>query len=371
MPLAAYSEIVALLFKAVLDERLLPAALEAVAGYVDAPGVAYFLVNKLTRQVTSLTEWGCFAGSRTDYLAHYSNIDPFRPIQEEAASGSFLRVSECLPQSLLDRDEWYNDYVVKGGVCDVLGGKLHESASHMSMIGLHDAIGNAGAFPGDSNALVTLMAPLCSVARLHVGLIDLGYRSAITHGRLDHLAAGALFSHGNGRLIDTNAAGERILRIGDGLMIRNGHLCARRSFETTKLAYLIANAASESGPSAGCMLVARRSGRRPYVVRVAPVSAGLAGYDLPMAMILVAAPDEIRVSEPELAELYGLTPAESRVAVALAQGKRLADLVGEFGVHITTLRTQLSATLKKCGVRRQADLVSLVASIPVLHPSSH
>jgi DNA-binding CsgD family transcriptional regulator len=100
--------------------------------------------------------------------------------------------------------------------------------------------------------------------------------------------------------------------------------------------------------------------------RIAPVTAGLGGYDLPMAMVLVSAPEENRVSESELAQLYGLSPAESRLAVALAFGKRLNELAAEFGLQITTLRTQLSSILKKCEVERQSDLVRLISNIPVV-----
>lgn len=153
------------------------------------------------------------------------------------------------------------------------------------------------------------------------------------------------------------------------MTIRNGQICARRNFETAKLAELIANATAGSGghPSAGCLLVGRDGGRPAYVIRVAPVSPGMAGHDLPMAMILVSVPDESHVSEHELSELYGLSPAESRLALAVAFGKRLNDLAGEFGVQITTLRTQLSSILKKCEVERQSDLVRLISNIPVVH----
>ena len=119
-------------------------------------------------------------------------------------------------------------------------------------------------------------------------------------------------------------------------------------------------------PFASCLLIGRDGGHAAYIVRVAPVTAGLVGYDLPMAMVLVSAPDENRISESELAELYGLSPAESRLAVAVTYGKRLNELAGEFGVQITTLRTQLSSVLKKCGVERQSDLVRLISNIPVV-----
>jgi len=213
-----------------------------------------------------------------------------------------------------------------------------------------------------------LMPVLGNAARLHIGLIDAGYQSAIVRGKIDHIAAGVIFADGNCRVVETNQVAERVLRLGDGLTMRNGQVCARRSFETAKLAQLVANATDARGgyPSAGCLLIGRDGGRPSYVVRVAPITVGLTEYDLPMAMILVSVPDENRVSESELAELYGLSPAESRLAVALAFGKRLNELATEFGLQITTLRTQLSSILKKCEVERQSDLVRLISNIPVV-----
>jgi DNA-binding CsgD family transcriptional regulator/PAS domain-containing protein len=368
MSFTAHDRTLASILDAVLDERLAPAALEAVAGYVGAAGAAYLLVNKLTSQVSSVARWGCSTGDIAAYLTHYSKIDPFRQIHEAAASGSLSRLTERLPQSVLRHDEWYNDYLLKGGVSDILGTKLHESPAHMIIVGLYRAVDDPDPDPWDLEAMQALLPSLRNAASLHLGLIDIGYRSAIVSGRIDHLAAAVMFTDTDGRIVETNQAAERILRLGDGLTIRNGQICARRNFETAKLAELIAHATGATGrhPSAGCLLIGRDGGHPAYIVRVAPVTAGLVGYDLPMAMVLVSAPDENRISESELAELYGLSPAESRLAVAVAYGKRLNELAGEFGVQITTLRTQLSSVLKKCGVERQSDLVRLISNIPVV-----
>jgi DNA-binding CsgD family transcriptional regulator len=356
------------IFDAVLNDQLAPTALEAVARYVGAPGAAYLLVNKLTSQVSSVVRWGCSTSDIADYLAHYSKIDPFRPLQEKAVSGRLNRLTELLPRSVLSHDEWYNDCLLKGGVCDILGTKLHESSAHMVVVGLYRAVGDANPDPWDLSAVQALMPSLRNAASLHLGLIDVGYRSAILRGRIDHVAAGVMFTDTDARIIETNQAAERILHLGDGLTIRSGRIYARRNFETAKLTELIARATAAPGghPSAGCLLVGRDGGHPAYIVRVAPVTAGLVGYNVPMAMVLVSAPDENRISESELAELYGLSPAESRLAVAVAFGKRLSELASEYGVQITTLRTQLSSVLKKCGVERQSDLVRLISNIPVV-----
>jgi DNA-binding CsgD family transcriptional regulator len=367
MMLEAYHNTVGGIFDAIRDERLIPVALEKLAKYVGSAGAAYMLINKHTARVVSADWWGAFSGSRAEYLAHYGKIDPFRAFLEKTADGSVYRLTESLPQRALRHDEWYNDFLLKGGVRDILGAKLHESPSRMIILGLHCAAGDFDPFLPDMEALQQLMPVLGKAARLHVQLIDSGLRSAITHGDLKYPSDGVFFTDANGQVVEMNPAAERVLCLGDGLTIHNGQFCARRNFETAKLGDLIAKATAEGGshPS-GTMLVARDCGRPSYIVRVTSVTAG----DLPMAMIVVSGPDEERVSERELSDLYGLSPAESRIALALARGKRLTELAAEFGVQITTLRTQLSSILKKCEVKRQSDLVRLMGSIPLVQ-SSH
>ena len=72
--------------------------------------------------------------------------------------------------------------------------------------------------------------------------------------------------------------------------------------------------------------------------------------------------DENCASEHDPIQLYGLSPAESRLAV-LARGKKLSNIAGDIGVQITTLRTQLSAILRKFDVDRQSDIIRVVSNI--------
>jgi hypothetical protein len=44
----------------------------------------------------------------------------------------------------------------------------------------------------------------------------------------------------------------------------------------------------------------------------------------------------------------------------------LHDIAAASGVRITTARTQLSSILRKVGVTRQAELIRVLSSIPVI-----
>lgn len=61
-------------------------------------------------------------------------------------------------------------------------------------------------------------------------------------------------------------------------------------------------------------------------------------------------------------ELYGLSPAQARLARLIVDGHDLAAAAGTLGVSINTLRTQLQRIFDKTGVRSQAALVRCLLS---------
>jgi DNA-binding CsgD family transcriptional regulator len=61
--------------------------------------------------------------------------------------------------------------------------------------------------------------------------------------------------------------------------------------------------------------------------------------------------------------LLGLTPAEARVAKALARGATLAEIAGEFNLSMKTVRMQLRSIFAKTETHRQSDLVALLTQI--------
>lgn len=64
-----------------------------------------------------------------------------------------------------------------------------------------------------------------------------------------------------------------------------------------------------------------------------------------------------------LQQRHGLTRAEARVAVRLADGMALREIARDLHVTIETVRTHLKRAYGKLGVRRQAELVRLVLAL--------
>ena len=89
-----------------------------------------------------------------------------------------------------------------------------------------------------------------------------------------------------------------------------------------------------------------------------------------VAIVFIGDPDRKSALPAEvLALLYGLTPAEARLAVALLDGSSLAEIAEMHGIRELTARTQLKQVFQKTGTSRQGELVRLLAGIAT-HSSS-
>ncbi|MGZ3282628.1 MAG: hypothetical protein ACXU9A_08230, partial [Xanthobacteraceae bacterium] len=92
-----------------------PEALQSLSDAVGVAGAAYITFNKITGRV----DWACFSGpsegAKPEYVRHYAALDPYSPLLD----ASWMKLSECLPDALLRRSEWYNDFVLACGVRDI------------------------------------------------------------------------------------------------------------------------------------------------------------------------------------------------------------------------------------------------------------
>lgn len=104
-------------------------------------------------------------------------------------------------------------------------------------------------------------------------------------------------------------------------------------------------------------------GNPPMIVHITPVR-GVARdvFSQSRALLLITPVDRKLVPAAEVLQgLFDLTPAEARVARAIALGKSVEAISIAHGTSRETVRKQLAAILNKTGLARQAELVSLLS----------
>ena len=192
---------------------------------------------------------------------------------------------------------------------------------------------------------------------------------------LDNRRTGIIQLDRRGRILDANDRARRILLARDGLHDDAGVLTARHQGENARLQRLLGAALSSfrTQGSGSSMKVTRRNSRSPLVLEIHPVrETGTDRWTRQVrTLVLVVDPAARPRVDPDLAaRLLGLTPAESRVAVAVASGQTLAGIAHSLGCAESTVKTHLKRVYRKHGIRKQTELVRLVLSLEILEQPS-
>jgi DNA-binding response OmpR family regulator len=188
---------------------------------------------------------------------------------------------------------------------------------------------------------------------------------------LDRFPVGVLLLNEEGRVFLSNHAAEEILAEGDGLSLEQGFLRTGSVQDTARLEEAIRRAThalskEPSLPVEG-LSVPRRSLRRPFSVMVAPIRARDPEHTerRRSAVLFVSDPERRTLgTNALLTRIYGLTPAEARLAGELMQGHSLEASTAKLGIRIHTGRSQLKRVLDKTDTRRQGELIRLLLGGP-------
>ena len=108
-----------------------------------------------------------------------------------------------------------------------------------------------------------------------------------------------------------------------------------------------------------------RRGKRPilaYPIKLANLAAN-AFADCQALIILIDLDQQARLPEMVLRSTFGMTAAEARLAGRMAAGESLEFATEQIGIAKDTGRNQLKSIFLKVGVKRQSELVAVLASI--------
>jgi DNA-binding CsgD family transcriptional regulator len=112
--------------------------------------------------------------------------------------------------------------------------------------------------------------------------------------------------------------------------------------------------------------IPRPDGLRPLSAVAVHLSmaADNCGEDGLSYLVLISDPDHgIGLNRERLQQIYGLTPAEARLATLLVEGKRLRTAAADLEISFETARTHLKRIFSKTNSESQADLVRLLLNL--------
>jgi DNA-binding CsgD family transcriptional regulator len=221
-----------------------------------------------------------------------------------------------------------------------------------------------GPFEGaDLTALDTVLPRLRTASRM----ASLTWRSEFA-GQLtafERTGCGALLLDLRARVLGMNAC----VQLGDGLDISNSTLDAPRSGDRLRLQKFLAavmdGEASSTGSQTSTIALPRPSGLRPWLLDgIACTSALRSLHSEAVAMVLVTNLERpLHPATEVLHQLFGFTPAESRLARGLLSGESLKAAAARLSISEGHARQRLKSMFLKTATSRQSELILLLGRL--------
>lgn len=139
----------------------------------------------------------------------------------------------------------------------------------------------------------------------------------------------------------------------------------------SQLAQLVERACA-TRPCGGAIEFSSQNGTAAGHLLVFPLVVSALGAGQPAALAVVQQGDELSEQAQQFLQyVYRLTPAEARLAQLILDGQSPGHVATALQLSVSTIRTQLSAVLKKTGAQRQADLVRRLSPLMFLNPAGN
>jgi DNA-binding CsgD family transcriptional regulator/PAS domain-containing protein len=333
---------------AVLAANLLPSGEALISAVVGIPPEWLARINEHHEDVVNV--WG-----GAERIAQY-------PLEEPVVC------SQAVGWAHIQRNLFYRNWALPQGLGDSVSLPLSRSAAFIATLTMGRPA-DASAFTDEDLELLRLIAPHL---RRAVTISRLLERQALTASTLaqtlDALSVAIALVDDQLAILHANRAARDLLLAGTLMCSKDGRL----ELASTEATRALRAATSIGGYDQACLsrpavAVPVVGAVESAVAHVLPLVGGsMRGALMPQAgaaVFITRAAGDQRLPSDALATLYNLTPAEARVLELVAGGYTQAEIAQTLGVAPSTVKTHLLRVFDKTGRHRQADLVSLVASL--------
>jgi len=372
MPVAIDSEelsyLIGLIYDCAIDPGRWPIALEAMR-------VAFGLFNS-SLDMLKLPDGGTMLNYSTNipdryarlvvqYAPHIADLWGAARIETHPMSEPlvFSRLVQ-VPEGGLDNPYW-RECLEPQGINDALALTLARDSGALAGM----AFGRHCDGPPIDDRMIDLarlLLPHAQRAAAINRLLDIAaLRDATFDALFDTLRAPVLVVDAGLNILHANRAGRALIVLDDTLRSRGGTLSAVDRMTHHALIAAINDATGDYRALGlkGVGIPLLRNDNKAGALHVLPLRPDRAG-SLRLAAIFVAEAGASPAADDALiSALFGLTPGEAAVFEQVAGGRDVRHAAAALGIAQSTVRTHLLRIYDKTGVRRQAELVRLSASL--------
>lgn len=302
----------------------------------------------------------------TGYSDHYGRMDPKQRILDAGGPGFLFNDACHFDDDFVARDPFYQEFSRTIGTRHTLdlfvqsrgGNRTYLAAMRTSRQGAY----------GRRSETMFRQASAHFVRALAVKEKLDAARCA--HGALDRLQFGIVVLDGLRRVVLANRTATGLIARNSGFRLTSGEFAATSVPNARRLESLVAAALAGQGGTATLPVCAPDPSEWTFWSVPMREPDVLPGVPSPGVLLVFGAKGKQNLDLGAIAATYGLSKAEARVAVAVAEGDTPAAIARQHGVKPSTVHTQLLCVLRKMGVHRQTDVARLLLTAADNRPIS-
>ncbi len=371
-------DLVGQIYESIGDSEALEKTLIQIAQFADSRATQLGVIDKMGNWPIAMMV-GMDPNVLQAYIKQYAVDDP-RMVFSRRNPGRLVACHQILNDPVaFDSSSLVNDLLEKAEARFAMAAMLPIDPNHSAILCMMRARRD-GQYSDDQLSRVARLLP--HVRRAlghHIRLGRLESQLTSISALVDRLVAPVLLVDRTGLLRYTNSSGQEALRRADFLVLRTGRVQPRSVKQERHFTDVLAAALSDDVSTAATELsssIRLLDGEGHAAVLIVQALRGQANLSgMPQAhavLFLIRADEKPSVNTTRLQMVFGLTPAETRLAEHLVSGKDLRQIGEELKVSRETLKSQLRSLFTKTDTRRQGELIArLLSSILVSITPAH
>jgi DNA-binding CsgD family transcriptional regulator/PAS domain-containing protein len=372
LSLADFSSVIEDIYDCALNSENWRSVLPRIAELIDSPKITMGITDYAVTREVRLYQHGFDERYVKLYFEKYAAANPVfiaghtRPVGDVYTTGMVVDRQEFF------ESRFYREWAQPQRLHDTIS--VHALKSGRRNAGItalrHD---DQPLYQEQDIEIYRLLAPhICRAFAISDALDLKTITSQVLEATLDALTSGVYLTGFDGRIVYMNRAAEQQIRSANTLRIVNHRLEPLNPEARATMAHAISSAISDeaSMPVGGFTLALPASDNTGLVATVLPLDRGqrrtVSGPFAAAAAIFVQDPLTVPVLPGvALAKIYGLTPAEMRVLLAMSPGLAIKEAADILGIGENTAKTHLQRIFSKTGTSKQAELMILLRnSVP-------
>lgn len=292
----------------------------------------------------------------------YIMLSPFTGMPPDR----LVTIADVLSETDWRASSYYRDWCQPHGVFHVMAADIGVSNGVVYGFRITRSESSPPFSPQDLDLGRRLLPHIKRALNLHLSIHqDRKVISLYSHA-MAQLMVGVIVLDQDRKVIECNPAATAVLEMADGLRIVGDQLEANYANENRILQRLVRDALIHPHAAkmslTDALSISRPSGRHSWGVVVQSISSDqwTEGKRRPSVAVFVRdaegqAHPPVRLTQ----QLFQLTPAETALAIELANGLSLDEASDLLGIKRNTARAHLRSIFSKTGVRRQTELVRI------------